>query len=118
MTQPQFLPGVMPEYKAPNPKDHPFTPYVPGSTKCKWCMFAQTAHPKVARNAELLPDELEKRQGFQTSSVTQCEHEWRAPWFDASTSRYEYIPQMCTLRKGHAGDHRSANSTAANSSER
>jgi hypothetical protein len=26
--------------------DHPFTPTTEGGTKCKWCAFAESAHPR------------------------------------------------------------------------
>lgn len=56
-------PGKMPEIKTPNPKQHPFVPYEPGSTKCKWCMFSISAHSQIAADVELHPKDKDKQDG-------------------------------------------------------
>lgn len=49
----EFKPGVKPEIKPPNPKEHPFVPYLPGSTSCRWCAFSMQAHLEVADGVDL-----------------------------------------------------------------
>lgn len=62
--KPEDIPaGVVPEVTAADPKRHPFVPYEPGSTKCRWCSFAITAHDEVAPDAELHHKDEEKLRG-------------------------------------------------------
>jgi len=49
----EFLPGLKPVVKPPDPRDHPFTPVEPGRSACKWCPFAITAHHEVAADVQL-----------------------------------------------------------------